>query len=76
MEQYKYRILAALAFIGILILWAIVFTAPFWLVWNYILSVKFGLPQFTFSETFFVILLIKWLFGSTELKNIKKELGK
>jgi|TARA_R110001592_G_scaffold352503_1_gene650398 hypothetical protein len=80
MKDYKYQILmyftGALLFIGILFLWVFVFTTPFWLIWNCIISTKFGLPTFTFAEAFFVILIVKWLFGTADLKSIKKELQK
>tara|TARA_B100001057_G_scaffold117565_2_gene116156 strand:- start:7149 stop:7391 length:243 start_codon:yes stop_codon:yes gene_type:complete len=80
MKDYKYQILlyftGAIAFIGILILWVLIFTTPFWLVWNCIIATKFTLPTFTFAEAFFVILIVKWLFGTTDLNNLKKELQK
>tara|TARA_B100000035_G_C20857933_1_gene490522 strand:- start:398 stop:598 length:201 start_codon:yes stop_codon:yes gene_type:complete len=65
-----------LGFIGILSLWVLVFTTPFWLIWNCIVSPKFMLPQFTFAESFFVILIIKWLFSPTDLKDAREKLSK
>ena len=65
-----------LGFIGILSLWVLVFKTPFWLIWNCIVSPKFMLPQFTFAESFFVILIIKWLFSPTDLKDAREKLSK
>ena len=76
MKHYKIMLFSMLGFIGILSLWVLVFTTPFWLIWNCIVSPKFMLPQFTFAESFFVILIIKWLFGVADLKQIKDNLAK
>ena len=76
MKTYLNILFGALILLGILILWVFVFAAPFWLVWNCIISSKFGLPTFTFSEAFFVALIIKWLFGISDLKEIKEKLSK
>jgi len=75
MKTYLNILFGALILLGILILWVFVFAAPFWLVWNCIISAKFGLPTFTFAESFFVILIIKWLFGVADLKQIKDNLN-
>ena len=72
MKDLKTLFWAAIGFVGVLILWVLIFTTPFYLVWNCIISIKFNLPHFTFSETFFIILVIKWLFGSSDIKGIKQ----
>ena len=72
----KYKLIAILFGISTIIFWVICYTLPTWLVWNCIISAKFGLPTFTFSESFFVILIIKWLFGVADLKQIKDNLTK
>ena len=76
MKDYKIMLFNMLGFIGILSLWVLVFTTPFWLIWNCIVSPKFMLPQFTFAESFFVILIIKWLFSPTDLNAVSKTLRK
>jgi hypothetical protein len=76
MKDYKLMLFGILGFIGMISIWVLIFTTPFWLVWNCIISAKFGLPTFTFSESFFVILIIKWLFGVADLKQIKDNLTK
>ena len=76
MKDYKIMLFSMLGFIGILSLWVLVFTTPFWLIWNCIVSPKFMLPQFTFAESFFVILIIKWLFSPTDLKEAREKLSK
>jgi len=76
MKDYKIMLFSMLGFIGILSLWVLVFTTPFWLIWNCIVSPKFMLPQFTFAESFFVILIIKWLFSPTDLKDVREKLSK
>jgi len=76
MKDYKIMLFNMLGFIGILSLWVLVFTTPFWLIWNCIVSPKFMLPQFTFAESFFVILIIKWLFSPTDLKDAREKLSK
>lgn len=76
MKDYKIILFSMLGFIGILSLWVLVFTTPFWLIWNCIVSPKFMLPQFTFAESFFVILIIKWLFSPTDLKDAREKLSK
>ena len=76
MKTYLNILFGALILLGIGILWVFIFAAPFWLVWNCFISVKFGIPTFTFAESFFVILIIKWLFGVADLKQIKEQLDK
>ena len=76
MKDYKIMLFNMLGFIGILSLWVLVFTTPFWLIWNCIVSPKFMLPQYTFAESFFVILIIKWLFSPTDLKDAREKLSK
>ena len=62
MKQNLSILLGVLATLALFTLWVLIFTTPFWLVWNYILSVKFGIPTFTFAEAFFVAIVIKALF--------------
>ena len=73
MKHYKIMLFSMLGFIGILSLWVLVFTTPFWLIWNCIVSPKFMLPQFTFAETFFTITIIKFIFSSTDYRELYKE---
>ena len=72
MKDLKTLFWTAIGFVGVLILWVLIFTIPCYLVWNCIISIKFNLPHLTFSETFFIILVIKWLFGSSDIKGIKQ----
>jgi len=67
--------LGVLATLGIFLLWVLVFTIPFWLVWGCIISPKFELPTFTFAESFFVALTIKWLFTSNNTFGKSNEKG-
>lgn len=77
MTDLKTIFWTTIGFVGFLTLWVLLFTTPFYLVWNYIISIKFGVPHLTFSETFFIILIIKWLFVvNIDIKNIKKHIDK
>ena len=51
-------------------------TVPTWLVWNCIIAPKFVLPQFTFSETFFVLSIIKFIFSSTDYRKLYNDINK
>lgn len=57
-------LLGILAFLGVLTLWSVAVTIPFWLVWNYIIASKFELTTFTFFESFWITVAIKFLFAS------------
>jgi hypothetical protein len=74
MKDLKTIVWTTIGFVGVLILWVLIFTTPFYLVWNCIISIKFNVPQLTFSETFFIILVIKWLFGSADIKGLKENI--
>ena len=77
MKEYKYILLGALGFVGIITLWVLMFTTPFWWMWNRIISPKFELPTLTFSEAFWIILITKWLFSISEIeKRTKNHLDK
>jgi len=56
---------------GVISLVVLVFTGPTWIIWNYIISPKFGLPTFTFMEMFFTLLMIKITFPEKTI--IKKD---
>ena len=72
----KYQLIAILFLISVVVFWVTIYTLPTWLVWNCIISPKFLLPQFTFAESFFVILIIKLLFSPTDLKDAREKLSK
>jgi hypothetical protein len=57
-------LLGILAFFGVLTLWSVAVTIPFWLVWNYIIASKFELTTFTFFESFWITVVIKFLFAA------------
>ena len=69
----KYKLIAISVAFTTIVLWVILYTLPTWLVWNCIISPKFALPQFTFSETFFVLSIIKFIFSSTDYYKLYKE---
>ena len=52
-------LLGILTIIGMVGTAAILFVGPVWYIWNHIVSIKFNLPQFTFWEAFFTILMIQ-----------------
>ena len=54
----KYQLIAILFLISTVVFWIVCYTLPTWLVWNCIISPKFALPYFTFSETFFTLSII------------------
>ena len=51
-------LLGILTIIGMVGTVAIVFVGPTWYIWNHIVAIKFNLPQFTFWEAFFTLLMI------------------
>ena len=61
-----------LALFGVVVLWGVITTIPFWLVWNYIIATKFVLPTFTLFQSFWITMVIKFLFTSN-VKVIKKD---
>ena len=72
MKQNISILLGVLATLALYTLWVLIFTTPFWLVWNYIISVKFGIPTLTFAESFFVAIVIKALFTNISKDGFKK----
>jgi len=72
----KLKLIAILFAIAVVVFWVTVYTLPTWLVWNYIISPKFLLPQFTFAETFFVLSIIKFIFSSTDYRKLHKDMTK
>ena len=69
----KYKLIAISVAFTTIALWVILYTLPTWLVWNCIISPKFALPQFTFTETFFVLSIIKFIFSYTDYYKLYKE---
>ena len=69
----KYKLIAISVAFTTIALWVILYTLPTWLVWNCIISPKFALPKFTFTETFFVLSIIKFIFSSTDYYKLYKE---
>ena len=69
----KYKLIAILFALTTIVFWVTIYTLPTWLVWNCIISPKFLLPQFTFAETFFTITIIKFIFSSTDYRELYKE---
>jgi hypothetical protein len=72
----KYQLIAILFLISTVVFWIVCYTLPTWLVWNCIISPKFALPYFTFSETFFTLSIIKFVFSSTDYRKLYKEFNK
>ena len=72
----KYQLIAILFLISTIVFWVICYTLPTWLVWNCIISPKFALPQFTFTETFFVASIIKFIFSSTDYRKLYNDMRK
>jgi len=64
----KYQLLAVLFIVSTILFWVVIYTLPTWLVWNCIISTKFGLPTFTFAETFFVLTIVKFIFSPNGVK--------
>ena len=72
----KYKLIAILFALTTIVFWVILYTTPTWLVWNCIVSPKFMLPQFTFTETFFVESIIKFIFSSTDYRKLYNDMRK
>ena len=64
----KYKLLAISVIVSTILFWVTIYTLPTWLVWNCIISSKFGLPTFTFAETFFVLSIVKFIFSPNGVK--------
>jgi hypothetical protein len=74
MKDLKTGFWAVFGIILVLTLWVLIFTSPFYWMWNCIISPKFNLPYLTFVETFFIILMMKWLFSTSDIKSIKQKI--
>ena len=68
----KDNIWGFLALFGVLVFWVVITTIPFWLVWNLVVATKFGLPTFTIFESFWITVVIKFLFSSN-VKVVKND---
>jgi hypothetical protein len=56
-----------LAFILIALIAVFIFTAPSWYIWNHIIVPKFDAPTFSFWETFFTILMIRFIIPTSSI---------
>ena len=74
MKDLKTGFWTVFGFIVVLTVWVLIFTSPFYWMWNCIISPKFNLPHLTFAETFFIILVMKWLFSTSDIKSIKQKI--
>ena len=70
MELFKIFFDTIAAVVAIVMLAVLLFTVPSLLIWNHIISPKFGLPVFSFWEMFWMLVLIKIVF--TKTKDIRK----
>jgi len=57
--MFKYYLDLFLTFMGIVILAVLLFTIPVLLIWNLVISPKFGLPMLTFWETFWILVFFR-----------------
>ena len=57
--MFKYYLDLFLTFMGIVILAVLLFTIPVLLIWNLVISPKFGLPMLTFWETFWMLTFVR-----------------
>ena len=48
---------------------ALLFALPVMLIWNYAMTDVFGLPMITFWQAFWMAILARLLFGTTESKS-------
>jgi hypothetical protein len=58
-SMFKYYLDLFLTFMGIVILAVLLFTIPVLLIWNLVISPKFGLPMLTFWETFWILVFFR-----------------
>ena len=60
---------------GIIILISVfavlIFTTPTWYIWNNIVAGKFDLPTLTFSEAFWILLMIRFILPNATVKQTK-----
>lgn len=59
-------IVITIAIIGIV---SIVLTVPFWLLWNHLMPLYFGLPEMSMLDSFFMMIFSNMLFKSTIYNN-------
>jgi hypothetical protein len=51
--------------VGLILLVALLFTIPVWLLWNWLCPLLFGLPKITILQSFGLMLLTGFLFRSS-----------
>ena len=71
MNQFTTTLTGIFAFILLAIIAVFIFTAPAWWIWNNIVSIKFGLPMFSFWEAFLTILMVRFILPSITTKSDK-----
>jgi hypothetical protein len=54
---------AAVAFVGVLVLWTLLVTLPVQLLWNWLCPTIFGLPKIGFFQTMGLLLLVNFIFN-------------
>ena len=57
------------AFIGLLLVWALLVTIPVQLLWNWLVPEIFGLPKLGFFQTMGLILLVNFLLNRSGSKS-------
>lgn len=72
MEQVLTVIGGIFAFIFIALIAVFIFTAPSWYIWNHIIVPKFDAPTFSFWESFFTILMIRFIIPTNSVKSESK----
>ena len=66
MELFKIFLDTVAAVTAIIMMAVILFTAPSLLIWNLVISPKFGLPFLSFLEMFWMLVFIKLAFSKTK----------
>ena len=64
-------VIISIVFLSLIVVF--LFTAPTWYIWNNIVAPKFDAPLFSFWETFFTMMMIRFIIPSSTYKNTKKE---
>ena len=54
---------AAIAFVGVLVLWTLLVTLPVQLLWNWLCPTLFRLPKIGFFQTMGLLLLVNFIFN-------------
>lgn len=54
---------AAVAFVGVLVLWTLLVTLPVQLLWNWLCPTLFSLPKIGFFQTMGLLLLVNFIFN-------------